>query len=102
MDSMGNMNSAGSVGVVNLGTGGQVSVPHRDYSFVQSLETRPMPFGGFILVGASICGGWSYSYLCSFYQQIIRELSGVELSEAEIYTKMNKLAAKNRNNIVKQ
>ncbi|MBN1257630.1 MAG: hypothetical protein JXA52_07985 [Planctomycetes bacterium] len=94
-DSMAGMDSmtADSVGVVNLGTGGQVSVPRQDYTFVQNLETRPMPFGGYILVGASICGGWSYSYLRSFYQKVAMEFGGVDLSNEQVFAKMYELAA---------
>ena len=52
-----------------------------------------MPFGGYIQVGASICGGWSYSYLRSFYQKVAKEIGGIEITDAEAYARMNKLAA---------
>ncbi len=84
---------AGDAAVVNLGTGGQVSIPRRDYLFLETLETRPMPFGGFILVGASLCGGWSYTYLQRFIQETVKDFAAVELSDEEIFNRMNIIAA---------
>jgi len=84
---------AGDAAVLNLGTGGQISIPQKEYKFVETLETRPMPFGGFILVGASLCGGWAYTYLQKFIQATVREFAAVELSDEEIYNRMNAIAA---------
>jgi sugar (pentulose or hexulose) kinase len=84
---------ADDVVVLNLGTGGQISIPQNEYKFVETFETRPMPFGGFILVGASLCGGWSYACLHKFIQATVREFAGAELSDEEIYKRMNAIAA---------
>ena len=84
---------AGDAAVLNLGTGGQISIPQKEYKFVETLETRPMPFGGFILVGASLCGGWAYTYLQKFIQATVKEFAGVEVSDEEIYKRMNAIAA---------
>lgn len=84
---------ATDVAVMNLGTGGQISISRHEYTFVPGLETRPLPHGGFILVGASLCGGWSYAYLCRFFRGVARDIAGVDVSEAEAYTRMNVLAA---------
>lgn len=84
--------------VVNLGTGGQVSLPSSEFRSAPPLETRPMPFGGYILVGASLCGGWSYEYLRRFYQDVAREMTGRELADADAdacaYERLNALARK--------
>lgn len=85
---------ADDVVVLNLGTGGQISIHQNEYKFVETLETRPMPFGGFILVGASLCGGWSYACLKKFIQATVREFAGTELSDEEVYSRMNAIAAK--------
>ena len=84
---------ADDVAVLNLGTGGQISIPQNDYKFVETFETRPMPFGGFILVGASLCGGWAYTCLQKFIQTTVKEFAGTELSDEEIYSRMNSIAA---------
>jgi sugar (pentulose or hexulose) kinase len=79
--------------VINLGTGGQISMWRPDCAYVDGLETRPMPFRGFLQAGASLCGGWSYAYWRQFAQAMARELAGVELSDAEAYARLNALAA---------
>ena len=84
---------AADVLVLNLGTGGQISIPQDEYKFVETFETRPMPFGGFILVGASLCGGWSYACLQKFIQATVTEFAGAQLSDEEIYKRMNAIAA---------
>lgn len=84
---------ADDVAVVNLGTGGQVSVRTDDLTYHPPLETRPMPGGGAILVGASLCGGWAYAYLKQFYQQVAADVGGVSISDAQAYEKINDLAA---------
>jgi sugar (pentulose or hexulose) kinase len=84
---------ADDVVVLNLGTGGQISIPQNEYKFVETFETRPMPFGGFILVGASLCGGWSYACLHKFIQATVREFAAAELSDEEVYKRMNTIAA---------
>jgi len=78
--------------VLNLGTGGQISIPQDDYKFVETLETRPMPFGGFILVGASLCAGLTYRYLQKFIQATVKEFAGTEPSDEDIYSRMNSIA----------
>jgi len=84
---------ADNAAVLNLGTGGQISFPQNDYKFVETLETRPMPFGGFILVGASLCGGWAYKYLQKFIQAAVKEFAGTPPGDEEIYSRMNSIAA---------
>lgn len=87
--------------IVNLGTGGQISVPQigdrallsENRALSRILDDWPMPFGGFLQLGAVLCGGWSYAYLRSFLQDTVRELCGVELSDEDVYERMNALAA---------
>jgi sugar (pentulose or hexulose) kinase len=90
---MGVAGLARDVAVVNLGTGGQISIPQPEPVWVDGFETRPMPLGGFVLVGASLCGGWSYAYLRRFIQELVRQFSGVELDDHAVYERLNRLAA---------
>ena len=83
---------APDVCVLNLGTGGQISLVRSDYAFDAALETRPMPLSGFIQVGASLCGGWSYAYLGKFYREVIRQVAGVEVPEGDVFAALNRLA----------
>ena len=85
--------SADDAAVLNLGTGGQISVMSREFAIAEGLETRPMPHGGYVLVGASLCGGWSYAYLERFFRAVAREFTGHDPDDAEVYRRMNALAA---------
>ena len=78
--------------VVNLGTGGQISVPRPEYVYNKELDGWPMPFKSFLQVGAALCGGWSYAYLRQLFQVAVREFSGVDLSDEAVYERMNSLA----------
>ncbi len=81
-------------GVANLGTGAQVCIPIAEFARVEGFETRPMPFGGYLLVGASLCGGWAYAYLRQFLQQAIAEIGGLDLTHAEVYQRLGELASR--------
>ena len=65
--------------LVNMGTGGQVSVYSPDYMQAPTLETRPFPDGGWLLVGASLCGGRSYALLENFFRETVKMVTGREV-----------------------
>lgn len=62
--------------LVNMGTGGQFSAFTRAYLTCEGLETRPFPGGGYLLVGASLCGGRAYALLESFLRQTAEMVTG--------------------------
>ena len=76
--------------VVNLGTSGQLSVPLDDYAFSPRLETRPCPGGEFIQICAMLCGGWSYTYLAGFFQQVIEQLGGKKIAISDMMAGMER------------
>ena len=55
--------------LVNVGTGSQISLFSKDYMECAGLETRPFPSGGYLLVGASLCGGSAYALLRDFFME---------------------------------
>ncbi|MDA3799615.1 MAG: FGGY family carbohydrate kinase [Kiritimatiellae bacterium] len=79
--------------ILNLGTGGQISVSQDSFDVIDGFEMRPMPHGGSILVGASLCGGWSYAYLCEFVKDLLKKIGNVELTNVEIFNKLDKLSS---------
>ncbi len=68
----GNLNTM----LVNVGTGSQFSVYTRRYMSCPGLETRPFPGGGYLLVGASLCGGRAYALLESFFRETVKAMTG--------------------------
>ncbi len=77
--------------LMNLGTGGQMSVPIGAFVRAAGLETRPLLPGSWLLVGASLCGGRAYEILKQFYQRIGQELFGAP-APSDLYEIMNRLA----------
>ena len=79
----------GSVGdidravLVNVGTSGQVSVFQPDYLQYAGLDTRPFPYGGYLAVGASLCGGRAYAQLWRFLSGVLRLFTGEQRLEAD-------------------
>lgn len=60
--------------LANVGTGNQFSVYSAQYLQSDGLETRPFPDGGYLLVGASLCGGRAYALLENFFRETGRML----------------------------
>ena len=64
--------------LVNVGTGSQISVYSPVHMHTDTLETRPFPDQGWLLVGASLCGGRSYAMLESFFRQTVKMVTGAD------------------------
>ena len=69
--------------LVNMGTGGQISVFSPEYLETDTLETRPFPEKGWLLVGASLCGGRSYALLETFFRETVKLVTGKDISAYE-------------------
>lgn len=78
--------------VLNLGTGGQISMPASRIACDGGLETRPAAGTGLLRVGASLCGGWSYAYLAEFLQRVCQEIGGVQVPISQVYDRMTERA----------
>lgn len=76
--------------LVNVGTGSQFSAYSGDYICCPGLETRPFP-GGYLLVGASLCGGRAYALLESFLRAALQAMTGT--SPDSLYEAMDRLLA---------
>jgi sedoheptulokinase len=79
--------------LLNLGTGGQVcwQVPEFELP-TEAVETRPLPHGHYLRVGASLCGGAAYAWLNRTVRAWLAEF-GVEIDEEAVYERLNALAA---------
>lgn len=70
---------------ITVGTSSQISVYSEDYVNVLLLDTRPLPGGGYILVGAALCGGCSFSLLKKFFSETIKLYTGEEMDDTDLY-----------------
>ena len=77
----------------NLGTGGQICwmVPGYEPPS-QTVETRPLPGGRFLRVGASLCGGAAYAWLNQTVRAWLAEF-GLQESEEVVYERLDALIA---------
>ena len=58
----------------NVGTGSQVSVRVDSAAAIAGIDIRPFPFGGFLAVGAALCGGTAYALLRHFFERTVAAL----------------------------
>lgn len=63
--------------LINVGTGSQFSVYTPQYMNCPGLETRPFSGGGYLLVGASLCGGRAYALLERFLHETAQTMTSV-------------------------
>jgi len=62
--------------LVMVGTGSQISVFVPSYRWIKGLDLRPLPFGGYIGVGAGLCGGRAYAALREFFRRTVLTVTG--------------------------
>ena len=90
-------NQAGFLGAVddidhtvllNMGTGGQISVCSDTFFEGRGIEARPFLPGKYLLVGASLCGGRAYTMLERFFRLYCE---GAGVKETDHYAVMERL-----------
>ncbi|MHB1461450.1 MAG: sedoheptulokinase [Armatimonadota bacterium] len=86
--------------LINLGTGGQMSVAVNSYSTHPLLETRPLIASYRLLVGSSLCGGRAYQLLAEFYREAGKKLFGIDAELPDIYEAMGKLSVPAQNELL--
>jgi len=79
--------------LVNIGTGGQVSVWVPEYVEAENAETRCYLDESYLLVGADTCGGSSYALLHRFFLDVGRAFFGARGNE-DLYEEMTSHAAR--------
>lgn len=57
--------------LLNMGTGGQISVLSPAFYEAPGIEARPLAEGRYLLVGASLCGGRAYAILEQFLRSYV-------------------------------
>jgi sugar (pentulose or hexulose) kinase len=89
---LGSVKSPEDTVLINLGTGGQVSVSADSPAVGAGLEARPHVDGKYILVGAGLVGGRTYAWLRDFYLEIGRSIFGIDGDSEDVYERMTLLA----------
>ena len=74
--------------LVNVGTGSQISVHSRRLVPVEGLELRPYPLGGYLQVGAALCGGKAWALTERFFSDTLYALTGQRM---ELYGALDAL-----------
>lgn len=85
---IGAMRDAASGALVNMGTGGQISMLAPGTRAPEGLEVRPLGGGKAILVGSMLCGGRAYALLEGFLRSCARLGGG---GDAPLYEAMNRV-----------
>ena len=74
--------------LLNIGTGGQVSVVTDRVITGKDIECRPYIGGKYLAVGASLCGGRAYAMLERFYSDVVFYATGKRM---ELYEAMERM-----------
>ena len=77
--------------LVNMGTGGQISILSEQYFTAPGIEARPFVPGTYLLAGSSLCGGRAYAILEKFFRSFAAEAGA---GEGPVYEVLGRLAAK--------
>lgn len=80
------------IALVNVGTGGQVSVHATEVVHAPGLEMRPFMDGHYLLVGAGLVGGRTFAWLRDFVAAIGRDVFDVAVESDGIYEALTRLA----------
>lgn len=81
---LGAVGDKGDAALINMGTGGQISLLTDQYLEVPGIETRPLSNGRYLLIGASLCGGRAYAVLEKFFRTYVSALGLEEQAQYEV------------------
>ena len=88
---LGSVEAAPDTVLLNMGTGGQVSVLSEAFSRAEGIEARPVCRGFYLLAGSSLCGGRAYALLKDFFRSYAEAMG---ITDADHYSVMNALLEK--------
>ena len=90
----GSVANYGETALVNVGTGGQVSVHAAEAMRAPGIEARPFMDGHYLLVGAGLVGGRTFAWLRDFVAGVGRDVFDVATESDAIYDALTLLAGK--------
>ena len=74
--------------LLNMGTGGQISVLSERVVDTENIETRPITKNKYLLVGASLCGGRALAIVENFFKEYVKIATGKEDSQYDVLAKL--------------
>ena len=86
---LGSAGTEKNVVLVNMGTGGQISVLSDRHFTAPGIEARPFRRGEYLLAGSSLCGGRAYAILEGFFRSLVTAAGG---PDRPVYELMGRLA----------
>jgi sedoheptulokinase len=85
--------------LLNMGTGGQISVMSDSPFAGKDVEARPYIEGKYLLVGASLCGGRAYAVLEKFFRSYLHEAAGIDAPQYEVMARLGEMGMKKRSTV---
>lgn len=86
---LGAVGFAPDTALLNVGTGGQISILSEHFFETEGIEARPLTKDRFLLVGSSLCGGRAYAILEKFFRNY---MAAAGAGDQEQYGVMARLA----------
>ena len=83
---------------ITVGTSSQISVYSEKFLKIPTLDTRPFPGGGYMLVGAALCGGQAFVMLKDFFEKTLEKFIEKLPSKLDVYEVMTSLSYKDDSN----
>ena len=71
-------------GLVNIGTGSQISVLSHTCFQGEGIEARPFTRDSYLLVGAALCGGSAYAALERFFREYAAAAGGADVPQYDV------------------
>lgn len=86
---IGSVRDIGASGLINIGTGAQISCAVPNLPKNTSLDVRPLTDKNYIIAGSALCGGRAYAMLERLFRRIAEEVTGSKVDSA--YKMMDRL-----------
>lgn len=85
---LGSVRRAGDTLLVNIGTGGQISLLSPRAAACPGIEARPFLEGYTLLVGATLCGGAAYAALEGFFRAYAQAAGAPDVPQYEVMARL--------------
>ena len=74
--------------LLNVGTGGQISILSKQFFETEGIEARPLTKDRFLLVGSSLCGGRAYAILEKFFRNYMAAAGAGDQEQYEVMARL--------------